>query len=450
MLSGMKLPDIAGRAVRPGDPGWDDARRSWNLSVDQHPAAVVEAAGAADVQALLRAGLRVAPQSTGHGSEALGPLDDVVLLKTSRLRDVGVRDGVLRAGAGVLAAEAAAAAGAQRLAPVLGLAPTVGVAGLTLAGGTGWLSRAYGLACNNVRAFEVVLASGELVRVDADREPDLFWALRGGGGRGAVVTALELAAHPVAEVSAGMLAWPVERAEDVFEQFRRWTFEAPAALGTVLRVLSLPPVDAVPEPLRGRRIVAVVASYLGPEADARRAIEPLRSGGALVDTFAPLPPEALPRVAGDPEEPIPARGDGLLLNGLPPLDALLDDAFTVLELRLLGGALGRAPDGAGALARLDGAFSLFAGAAAPDADAAAAFGERAAALRARLAPWIAGELLSSSRAGLDAARAFDAPTWERLCAVRDAYDPERRIVVTAEDAGVRPPRPAMGRPSLSP
>src|SRR5215468_833818 len=118
----MKLPELRGRVTLPGDAGWDAARRSWNLSVDQRPAAVVEAAGPEDVQALLRAGLRVAPQSTGHGAEVLPSLDG----------------SVLRAGAGVLAAEAAAAAGERGLAPVLGLAPGVGVAGLTLGGGTGW------------------------------------------------------------------------------------------------------------------------------------------------------------------------------------------------------------------------------------------------------------------------------------------------------------------------
>jgi FAD/FMN-containing dehydrogenase len=132
----MNLPEIEGRASLPTDSGWDDARRNWNLAVDQRPAAVVEAAGPADIAALLRAGLRVAPQSTGHGSELLGPLDDVVLLKTSRLKELSFNDGVLRAGAGVLAREAADAAAEHGVAPVLGLAAGVGVTGFVLGGGT--------------------------------------------------------------------------------------------------------------------------------------------------------------------------------------------------------------------------------------------------------------------------------------------------------------------------
>ena len=424
------LDGVRGRVVLPGDAGWDAARGSWNLSVDQHPAAVVEAAGADDVQAVLRAGLRVAPQATGHGSEGLPDLAGAVLLKTSGLRDVTVDGGVVRAGAGALASDVAAAAGAHGLAPVLGLAPSVGVTGLALGGGTGWLSRAHGLTCNSVRAFEVVLASGERLRADADHEPELFWALRGGGGRFAVVTALELAAHPVPEASAGMLAWPAERAAEVLERFRSWTRAVPEALGAVFRYLALPDVEGVPAPLRGRRIVAVIAAYVGAEADARRLIAPLPEG-TIVDTFGPVGAADLVRVAGDPEQPVPARGDGFLVRELDvdAIAGLIDDLdpLGVLELRLLGGALARAPHGHGALAKLDGAFAVFAGGAAVDAAARAAIAERLETVRERLAPWTAPQALLNSSGG-DPARAFDAATWERLGAVRDAFDPDRRLV----------------------
>jgi FAD/FMN-containing dehydrogenase len=413
--------------VRPGDAGWDAARQSWNLAIDQRPDAVVEAAGAEDVQAVLRSGARVAPQSTGHGSELLPSLEGAVLLKTSGLREVAVGDGVVRAGAGALAGDVAAAAGEHGLAPLLGLAGGVGVVGLALAGGTGWLSRAYGLTCNSVRAFEVVLASGERLRVDAEHEPELFWALRGGGSF-AVVTAVELEAHPVPEVSAGMLAWPAERAAHVLAQFERWTRDVPESVGAVFRYLSLPDVEGVPEPLRGRRIVAVIAAHLGPEADGRRLVEPLRVD-TLVDTFGPVGPADLVRVAGDPEQPIPTRGDSFLAHELDvdAIAGLIDelDPLGVLELRLLGGALARAPRGHGALAKLDAAFSVFAGGAVVDASAAAAITERLGELRARLAPWTAPQALLNSS---DPAQAFDAATWERLGAVRDAYDPERRLV----------------------
>ncbi len=328
------LDGVRGRVVLPDDAGWDEARRSWNLSVDQRPAAVVEAAGVEDVQAVLRSGLRVAPQATGHGSAALPDLDGAILLKTTHLRDVSVDGGVVRAGAGALAGAVAAAAGEHGLAPVLGLAAGVGVTGLALGGGTGWLSRAHGLTCNSVRAFEVVLASGEHLRVDAEHEPELFWALRGGGGGFAVVTALELDAHPVPAASAGMLAWPAERAPDVLEQFHRWTWDVPEALGAVFRYAALPDVDGVPAPLRGRRIVAVVAAYLGEDADAQRLIAPLRQG-TLMDTFGPVGAAGLVRVAGDPEQPLPARGDGFLLRELD-VDAIAGVIENVDPLGMFG------------------------------------------------------------------------------------------------------------------
>jgi hypothetical protein len=174
--------------------------------------------------------------------------------------------------------------------------------------------------------------------------------------------------------------------------------------------------------------VAVVAAALGGEADGREVIEPLR-GGTLVDTFGPVGAAELVRVAGDPEEPMPTRGDGFLLDALD-VDAvagLIDDLdpLGVLELRLLGGALGRAPRGHGALARLDAAYALFAGGAAVDAAAGAAIDERLDGLRERLAPWRAAQELLNSSGG---AGAFDAATAERLDAVRDRVDPERRLV----------------------
>jgi FAD/FMN-containing dehydrogenase len=440
---------LRGRLVRPGEPDWDVARRAWNLAVDQRPAAVVEALGPDDVQAVVAfaagAGLRVAPQSTGHGSEALGPLAEAILLKTTPMRGITVDPaaGIARIEAGVIAGEVAVAAGEHRLAPVLGLAPTVGVAGLTLGGGTGWLSRSYGLAANNVRALEVVTAAGAHERIDAHDEPELFWALRGGGGRFAIVTALELDAHPVPEVSAGSLFWPAEHAAEILERFRRWTVDVPESLGAVFRYLSMPPIDEVPAPLRGRKVVAIIAAHLGTEPDGRRIMEPLRgSRTTLIDTFGPVGAADLVRIAGDPERPGPARGAGFLVKELRPdlvhalAELIAEDALAplgVLEVRLLGGALSRGSEGAGALASLDGKFSIFAGGPAFDADTRAAIDDRLEGLHDRLEPWRSSQaLLNSARFGTDPARAFGEETWARLGRVRDTYDPDRLILSSHE------------------
>jgi len=448
-MSGMpirtELPSrLSERVTLPGDPGWDAARRSWNLAVDQHPAAVAEPATPEDVVATIQFaaenGLRVAPQSTGHGSESLPPLDGALLLKTSAMRKIEVEpdQGIARAEAGARAGEVADAAGRHGLAPVLGLATSVGVVGLAVGGGTGWLSRAYGLTANNVKAFEVVTAKGERLRADARTEPELFWALRGGGGRFAIVTAVELEAHPVEHVSAGMLVWPVDKTAAVLEHFRRLTSDAPESLGAVFRYLNLPPIDAVPPPLRGRN-VAVIAAHLGTERDGRQLMEPLRAlNGSVLDTFGPVGAADLVRVAGDPEDPVPARGDGFLVRELSDevVDAvaelIAEDALSplsVLELRLLGGAMARASDGHGALATLNGALSVFASGPVFDPDAAAAIGDRIEHLRTRLAPWTTPQaLLNSSGGGVDPARAFDDGTWERLRRVQDGFDPDRLIL----------------------
>jgi FAD/FMN-containing dehydrogenase len=430
---------VRGRVTMPGDDRWDDARRSWNLSVDQRPDAVVEAAGSEDVQAVVRfaraQGLRVAPQATGHGSEALGALDGAILLKTSAMRAVAVDPDsrVARAQAGALAGEVADAAGAHGLAPVLGLASTVGVVGLALGGGTGWLSRAHGLAASNVRAFEVVTADGERRRVDAQTEPELFWALRGGGGRSAIVTAAELEAHPAADVHAGAVIWPAERASEILEQFRRWASEVPESVGAVFRYLDVPPIDAVPPPLRGKRVVAVIAASLEGGIEPPRAVN-----GALMDTFGPVDPAALVRVAGDPEDPAPARGDGFLIDDLTDgavetiAGLIADNALAplvVLELRLLGGAMTRRSDGDGALATLDGAFSVFASGPAFNPEAGAAIAGRIDELRDRLAQWMTPQaVLNAAPGGIDPARAFDAGTWERLRRIQDQFDPDRLIL----------------------
>ena len=430
---------IRGRVTVPGDEGWDDARRAWNLSVDQRPDAVVEAAGEEDVRAVVRFArereLRVAPQATGHGSEALGPLDGAILLKTSAMRGVAVDPAsrTARVEAGARAAEVAEAAGAHGLAPALGLAPTVGVVGLALGGGTGWLSRAHGLTANNVRAFEVVTADGESRRVDAETEPELFWAMRGGGGRFAIVTAAELEAHPAEEVQAGAVMWPAERAAEILQRFRQWASEAPESVGAVFRYLDLPPLDVVPPPLRGRRVVAVIAASL------EGGIEPPRDpDGAIVDTFGPIEPAALVRVAGDPEAPAPARGDGFLIEDLTDgvvdavVELIAENALAplgALELRLLGGAMARRSDGDGALATLDGRFSVFAGGPAFNPETGAAIAGRLDELRGRLAQWTTPQaVLNAARGGTDPAGAFEDGIWQRLRRIQDQFDPDRLIL----------------------
>lgn len=203
---------LDGRLVLPGDPGWDGARQAWQLTVDQHPEAVILAASARDVVTTVNAaratGLRVAAQGTGHNASPLGPLAGTVLIKTSEMRGVVIdpEARTARVEAGALWGDVQAAAAPHGLAGLAGTAADVGVVGYTLGGGLSWLARKHGLAANQVVAADVVTADGMLRRIDAQTEPDLFWAIRGGGGSFAVVTALEFGLFEFGEPLGGTAA----------------------------------------------------------------------------------------------------------------------------------------------------------------------------------------------------------------------------------------------------
>ena len=232
---------LHGEVYGPGDPGWDDARRAWNLAVDQRPAAVALPVTDADVVAVVdyarEEGLRVAVQGTGHGASAGASLEGTILVNTKRMRGVRIDPGTRRARvrAGALWADVTGPASAYGLAPLAGTAGDVGVVGYTLGGGLGWLGRKHGLACNSVTAIELVTADGRHVRTDHANDPELFWALRGGGGELGVVTAMEFELYPVEALEAGALLWPVERAAEIFAAWRDWTVTVPEEVSSLCR-----------------------------------------------------------------------------------------------------------------------------------------------------------------------------------------------------------------------
>ena len=281
-------PVLHGKLVLPPHNGWDDARRAWNLALDQRPSAVVLPESASDVVAAIlfarERGQRVAAQGTGHGAAPLGSLEDTILVKTERMRGIEIDpvNRVARVEAGVLWQEVVEAAAAHGLAALQGSSPDVGVVGYTLGGGLSFMGRRHGLAANHVRAIEIVTADGVLVRADRDHEPDLFWAVRGGGGSFGVVTAVELELLPIREIYAGLLWYPIDRADEVLHAWRELTeSDVPDELTTVGRILNLPPIPEIPEPVRGKSFAVVEAYHLGDPAVAdeiARAAAGARSG----------------------------------------------------------------------------------------------------------------------------------------------------------------------------
>jgi FAD/FMN-containing dehydrogenase len=216
---------IAGQVSVPGEVSYDQARQAWNLAVDERPYVVVVAESASDVVQAVRYarehGMRIAPQGTGHGAAPLEALDSAMLLRTTPMRGVDIDPATraARAEAGAVWQDVIVPAAEHGLAGLAGSSPNVGVTGYTLGGGLGWLARRYGLAANSVTAAELVTPSGDLVRADAGHEPDLLWAVRGGGGVG-VVTALEMQLYPVPELYAGDLFFPIQRTAEVLHAWR--------------------------------------------------------------------------------------------------------------------------------------------------------------------------------------------------------------------------------------
>src|SRR5215212_6138089 len=346
---------LDGDVVAPGDVEWDEARLAWNLAVDQNPVAVVLAESAADVAATVAFAkahaLRVAPQGTGHGAAAIGDMSDTILLKTERMRGVTIdaERRIARAEAGTIWIEVVEAAAEHGLAALAGSSPDVGVVGYTLGGGLSWLARKHGIGANQVTAVEIVTADGEHRRVDRENDPDLFWAVRGGGGAFGVVTAIEFNLFPLTEVYAGILWFPVERAAEIIRAWRDWTDEVPDEMTSVGRILQLPPIEAIPEPVRGKSFVIVEAIYSGDDhAEGERLVAPLRALGPVNDTIHTMPVAQLSHLHMDPEGPVPGRGDGAMMTDVDNeliermVGAVVGTPILSAEIRHLGGAVARA------------------------------------------------------------------------------------------------------------
>src|SRR4051812_49412336 len=297
---------MTGRVVTSSDPDWDSTRQVFNLTTDLRPAAIALPRDTDDVIAAVRYaganGLRVAPQATGHNATPLGSLDDTLLVDVRELQDVAIDPaaGRVRVGAGVKWERVGPQLSELGLAALHGSSPDVGIAGYSLGGGMGWLARKYGLQTNSVTAIELVTADGRPARVDAEHEPDLFWALRGGNGNYGVVTAIEFRVYPVEELYAGAMFFPFQRAGDVLHAYAELAQELPDEMMTWAKLLQFPDAPEVPEPFRGQAFTIVFGAFLGSEDEGRALLRPVRDLMPDIDTFAVVPPAALGDLAMDP------------------------------------------------------------------------------------------------------------------------------------------------------
>ncbi|WP_395244488.1 FAD-binding protein [Agromyces sp. MMS24-K17] len=423
------------------DPEYDTERLGYNLAVEHRPAVIAVAERADDVVAAVREarrlGLGVAVLATGHGPSRSA--DGQLLITTSRMRGITIDPARRRARveAGVRGGDLVRAAAAYGLAPLSGSSPEVGVVSYHLGGGLGLLGRSLGWAVDHVRAIDVVTADGVLRHVTPATEPDLFWALRGGGkGTLGVVTAIELDLHPISRLYGGGLHFSADRAEEALARWAEWTRSVPEEMGSSVLLIRMPDLPVLPEPLRGRYVVHVRFAYTGATADGERLVAPFRELGPVTDTVAEMPYSAIGTIHAEPTHPVAFHARNRMLRDLDAgaIAALLRhagpdaDAPYLLELRHLGGALARPAVEPSALGRRDGEFVLYVGAAADPADVPA--------LRARydelftdIAPWATGGVCVNFLSGPDVGAAELASGYlpddvARLAAIKLAYDPE--------------------------
>ncbi|GAB2808063.1 FAD-binding oxidoreductase [Actinoallomurus bryophytorum] len=436
------LRGLAGGGIHlPGDDEYDRARTTWALAVDLRPAAVAFPHDVQEVAAVVRAaaaaGLRVAPLGSGHNAHAFGDLSGSVLMRMSGMTGVEIDPDARRARvqAGELWPTIVEEAARHGLAALHGSSPDTGVIGYSLGGGVSWYARSLGLAANSVTAVELVTADGSLVRADARHEPELFWAVRGGGGANfGVVTAIEFTLHPIETAYAGMLVWDLRDAHRVLSRWAPWAAEAPDAVTTSYRHLRFPPIPEIPEPFRGRDLVVIDGAVLADDAEAERFLAPLRELSPEIDTFGRVPAASLMRLHMDPEQPTPGGGRSSLLDEFPQaaVDRLVEVAgadsgsslFLGAELRQLGGALGRPHPGAGALAKLDGRYQLIAGGMMVGESAKQTIADCERVVDA-MAPYSRGrQYLNFQEEPVDPSTGFDTSAWQELLRIRTAVDPD--------------------------
>ncbi len=426
----------------PGDPAYEDACTLFNAMVQTRPRLVARCATPDEVVAAVAfardAALPLAVRAGGHSVTGRSLCEDGLVLDVRPMDAVEVDAGrrVARVGGGATWAHVDRAAHRHGLATTGGRVSTTGVVGLTAGGGSGWLERAHGLACDNLLAVELVTAEGELVRADEHTNPELLWALRGGGAGFGVVTAVELRLHPLpAEVLAGLAIYPGDRAREAMRLFRDTMRDAPEGLGLAFDLTTAPDDDPdVPDALRGRPVAIIVGMYAGSVADGERALAPIRASRPAADLFGPTSYPDFQCSIDDPpghrnwwtaEQTLDLPDDAIdalcdWAQGLPPGPSQL---FVVPW----GGAVARATERTSPLVGRDSAFvvhPLLMWDDPADDDATIAFGH---AFRDAIGPWATGSAYLNFVSDVGRARvraAYSPSAMERLAAIKAAWDPE--------------------------
>lgn len=426
-----------GRVIAPGDPGYDEARTVFYGGIDRRPAVIIRVADANDVSRVVglarETGLELAIRSGGHSTAGHCVSDGGIVLDLSNMRDlqIDVEQRTAWAETGLTAGEYTTAAGAHGLATGFGDTGSVGIGGLTLGGGVGYLVRKYGLTIDDLLAAEVVTADGQLLRVDNESHPDLFWAIRGGGGNFGVATRFQFRLHEVDQVVGGMLILPAT--PDVIASFIAEAEAAPEELSTIANVMTAPPMPFLPEEVYGKLIIMAIMVYAGEAQAGERVIAPFRAlATPLADMVRPMRyPEIYPPEEGS-YHPV-AAGRTMFVDAIDRsvAEMILETlqastgSMAVAQIRVLGGAMARVPADATAFAHRESRImvNLAALYERPDEKAIheAWVSDFAAALQQGDNGAYVNFLGDEGEARVRAA--YPKSAWERLTAVKERYDP---------------------------
>jgi FAD/FMN-containing dehydrogenase len=427
-----------GRVTAPGDAGYDQARTIFYGGFDRRPAAIVRPVDAAEVAQVVNlardGGLELAVRSGGHSGAGHGLSDGGIVLDLSELTAIDIDPGARTAWAagGLTAGAYTEAVAAHGLVTGFGDTASVGIGGLTLGGGVGYLVRTHGLTIDGLLAAELVTADGRVLRVDAETHPDLFWAIRGGGGNFGVATRLKFRLHPLEGIVGGMLLLPATA--QVIADFMAAAEAAPEELSAIAAVMAAPPMPFIPPEQHGQLVVLAMLAYAGEAEAGQRAVAPFR---ALADPIADMV-QAMPYGGMFPPEPeeefhptavghtmFVDRVNGTVADTIMEHLQASDAAMRVVQLRPLGGAMARVPVEATAFAHRHSRIM---------ANVAAFYDGPAD--RDRRQAWVDG-LAAALRQGDDGAyvnflgdegpervrQAYPGPTWDRLVEVKRRYDP---------------------------